>query len=363
MEQQTARPAFLLLENGRLLQGEAFGAQTDSIGSLAFHTASIGYQQLLTDPESAGQMVLETFPSIGNYGVNNEDDESANVRAAGVIVREWCDLPQNFRSTGDIDSFLRKEGIPGLCGIDTRALARFIRDNGELRAMLLHEMPQDIERKLEALKQWKPDKPAAPREASHFSAGNPVARVKLIDFGCKNSFLQSLVRAGLSVDTEPFTQAGSTAGSTDQQGIVLSSGPELILEDEALAGKAVEAVQRALQSGRPVFAVGLGHLLLAKARGGALGRLGHGHRGANVPVTDNKTGRTVVTTQNHRYYVQSAAGGEVSHVNPSDKTCEGIRYEDALSVQFIPSYETGSMNTGGLFREYIGMITGAEAAK
>ena len=262
-------------------------------------------------------------------------------------MREWCEAPSNFRCTGTLDRYMQEKGIAGLCGIDTRALVRSVRDGGELGCLITPE---------------KPDVPAAIEKMRAFSATNRIKEftidkketvstaeaahsATLFDFGCKRSFLASLQAAGFSLAVLPFSELGKVK---PEGPVILSGGPE---EPGFFDGQ-LPALAALYRAGNPIFAVGLSHLLLARALGGELAELRHGHRGSNIPATDQAQGRTLITTQNHRFYVKKAAEGEIALVHAADGSCEGIRYPNALSVQFIPAYERGNMNTGGLFREF-----------
>lgn len=345
------KPAWLVLEDGRVLKGEAFGAPVEAAGRLVFNTACVGYQQLLTDPDSLGQVIIEAFPCAGNYGVNEQGNESAHPAASGLVVREWCEAPSNFLCTGDLDRYLQEKGIPGLCGIDTRALVRSVRDGGELGCLITQTEP-DIPAAIEKIhafslknriKDYILDKEytVSPADAQHHAT--------LFDFGCKRSFLESLAQAGFSLTVLPFSELGRVK---PEGAVILSGGPE---EPGYFCGQ-LPALRELYRAGNPLFAVGLSHLLLAQALGGELSELRHGHRGANIPATGRQGGRTLITTQNHRLYVQKAAEGEISFTHAADGSCEGICYPHALSVQFIPAYERGQMNTGSLFRDFIKLL-------
>ncbi|MCI8441280.1 MAG: carbamoyl phosphate synthase small subunit [Provencibacterium sp.] len=345
------KPAWLVLEDGRVFKGEAFGAPVEAAGRLVFNTACVGYQQLLTDPESLGQVIIEAFPCAGNYGINDGGDESSHPAAAGFIVREWCEAPSNFLCTGDIDRYLREKGIPGLGGIDTRALVRSVRDGGELGCLITQtepNVPAAIE-KIRAFSLKNRINDYIFNKKYTISPANPQLTATLFDFGCKRSFLESLAEAGFSLTVLPFCELGKVR---TEGAVILSGGPE---EPDCFSEQ-LPALRELYRAGNPIFAVGLSHLLLAQALGGSLAVLRHGHRGSNIPATDKKSGRTLITTQNHRLYVEKAAEGEVAFTHAADGSCEGIRYKSALSVQFIPAYERGRMNTGDLFREFIKML-------
>lgn len=340
-------PAWLVLEDGRVLRGEAFGAPVESVGRLVFNTACVGYQELLTDPESLGQMVIEAFPCAGNYGISEDGEESPHAAASGLIVREWCEAPSNFRCQGDLDSYMKRLGIPGLCGIDTRALVRSVRDRGECLCLITQQEP-DVPAALERMRAFNVTNRIKDYILDkEYTVSAPDARhtATLFDFGCKRSFLGSLAEAGFSLTVLPYTALSQVK---PEGAVILSGGPE---EPEFFAGQ-LPAIRALYEAGNPIFAVGLSHLLLAQALGGKLSRLPHGHRGTNIPATDRQHGRTLITTQSHRWYVDTLAEGETAFTHAADGSCEGIRYPNAISLQFIPAYERGSMNTGDLFREF-----------
>ncbi|TCL43058.1 carbamoyl phosphate synthase small subunit [Harryflintia acetispora] len=348
-------PAWLVLEDGRVIEGVSFGAKGEQIGRLVFNTACVGYQQMLTDPDSLGQIVVQAFPCIGNYGVNGEDFESPGATVHGLLVREWCEAPSNFRMSGDIGGFMKEQGIVGMCGIDTRALVRAIRDGGEQRCLLTTERPADLAAAVAKIKGENITdgitKTTCDKMES-IATENDGPRLAVLDLGCKRSFLDSLRAAGFALTVCPAGTKAQALAGLEAEGVVLSSGPEFGVEPGAYA-KQLEEIYKL---GLPILAVGLGHVLLGAALGGKVGALTHGHRGANIPVTDLRSGRTVITSQNHGLILESVGAGEVSHRNLSDGSCEGVRYPNAMSVAFIPAYERGHMNTGDIFRAYRTMV-------
>ncbi len=327
--------AYLVLSNGRVFEGTRFGADGDTVGELIFTTSVVGYIETLTDPAYSGQIILQTFPMVGNYGMIDADMESDRCHAKGYVVREWCATPSNFRSQGDIDAYLKAQGVVGLCGVDTRELTRIIRENGTMTATICSQPPADAA----ALVAEVPGvMQVTCRQSKVYPAvGECKKQVALIDYGVKNSLINALCAKGCQVTVYPADAETEALLATKPQGIVLSGGPgdptanaPQIKTIEALAGKA------------PILAVGLGHQMLALAMGAGVEKLKYGHHGGNQPVKDLAVGTTAVTTQNHNYVVASGSlpeGAEQRYVNVNDQTCEGVAYKNicALSVQYDPT--------------------------
>lgn len=328
--------AYLVLSDGHVFEGVRFGADTQAVGELVFTTSVVGYIETLTDPAYYGQIVMQTFPMAGNYGMISADFESDTCAAKGYIVREWCSTPSNFRSEGDIDEFLKKQGVAGLCGVDTRELTRLIRENGTMTAMICSD-PADAA-DLAAYAITNAVQAVTCKANKVFPAvGQAKKQVTLIDYGVKNSLVNALCALGCQVTVVPAGTDAKAVLNTAPDGIVLSGGPgnpadmaTLTETVKALAGKA------------PILAVGLGHQLLALAMGATTEKLKYGHRGGNQPVKDLQTGTTAVTGQNHGYVVATGSlpeGATARYINVNDKTCEGITYTGipAVSVQFDPT--------------------------
>ena len=355
--------AYLILENGEVFKGKSFGNDAQAVGELVFTTGMVGYLETLSDPSYYGQIVLQTFPLIGNYGVIPPDFGPGPVHLAAYIVREWCQEPSNFRSEGNLDSFLRKKGIPGLCGIDTRALTRILREKGVVNAMVSktpdlseaqwaelrgHRLTGAVEacshsKEMIKAKGASLDSACASHDLgnnSELRVSNPEFKVAIWDFGDAFRLADGLAARGYAAATVPFNASIEDLLALNPDGIVLSGGPgdpaenTLIIEEiRKLCGKAI-----------PILGVGLGHQLLALARGAKTIKLPFGHRGANQPVSEPETGRLFVTSQNHGYTVAPDSlpdNAVMSYVNSNDETCEGIDYKDirAFSVQFQPTDE------------------------
>ncbi|MBQ8093199.1 MAG: carbamoyl phosphate synthase small subunit [Clostridia bacterium] len=350
--------AYLVLGNGSVFEGARIGWHApETIGELVFTTGMVGYLETLTDPSYAGQIVVQTFPLIGNYGVIPEDFEGKSA-LSGYVVREMCDTPSNFRSEGTLDEWLTRNHIPGICGVDTREITRQIREQGVMNAMICDEVPADrtaIDAYLvhDVLRQVTCAQPAV-----YPADGTKRFAVTLIDYGAKRNIIHSLQMRGCEVTVVPaFTSAETIlAGSPD--GVMLSNGPG----DPAENICCIEEIGKLIGQ-VPVFGICLGHQMAALAMGGRTIKLKYGHRGGNQPVTEKETGRTYMTSQNHGYAVVAGSLGEAgieTFVNANDGSCEGMRYpgKRCFTVQFHPEAHAGPQDTSFLFDRFIGMMGG-----
>ena len=371
-------PATLMLEDGARFQGYAFGAQGDTAGEVVFNTSMTGYQEILTDPSYRAQMICMTYPHIGNYGVNEEDMESAAIHASGFIVRDPCPEPSNWRSDRSLESWLIERGIVGISGIDTRALVRHIRDKGAMRGAIMtgdvseDSLRQRIENEPAMLGRDLVKEVTCPdvyrwEEGLSRLAGEgytrPVPaqpaqpyRVVAYDFGIKRNILRLLVDEGCEVTVVPSTTTAEQVLELDPDGIFLSNGPG----DPAAMDYAVEAVG-ALIGKKPIFGICLGHQILAQALGAETFKMPFGHRGGNQPVLDVKSGRVEITSQNHGFAVSPDAlkdGATVSYVNLNDGTVEGLDHESLplFSVQHHPEASPGPHDAAHLFARFVCMM-------
>ncbi len=367
-------PARLLLEDGTVFEGYAFGARGATGGEVVFNTSMTGYQEILTDPSYCRQIVTMTYPHIGNYGVCANDLESGRVQVAGFIVRDPCPRASNWRSEGDLEPWLVENGVVGLCGIDTRALVRRIRVQGAMRgAILSGEAPRsDLETRLLAepsmegrdlVAEVTCEAPYAWTDGTHRLEGEgPLLgaparpstpyRVVAYDFGVKRNILRLLVDHGCDVTVVPASTTADEALALDPDGVFLSNGPG----DPAAVGYAVDTV-RSLVGKRPVFGICLGHQIASQALGARTYKLKFGHRGANQPVKDLATGRVEITSQNHGFAVDAenlGEGAEVSHVNLNDGTVEGLvhRGQPLFTVQYHPEASPGPHDASYLFERF-----------
>ena len=340
--------AYLVLENGIIMNGESFGARGETTGEVVFATGMTGYLETLTDQSYYGQIVLQTFPLIGNYGVIPSDFESGYIGAKGYIVKHPCHEPSNFRSGGTLDGFLKEQGIVGICGIDTRALARIIRQNGVMNGRITMSPPSKSD--LSEARSYKVRNAVASVSIPELkkTGRGGSRRIAMMDFGAKRGIAEALVARGCEVWSFPHDATAAEILETEPNGIMLSNGPG-DPADPANAG-IVETIADLRKSKIPIFGICLGHQLLALANGYSTKKLKFGHRGANQPVKDVLTGRAYITSQNHGYAVVAE---DSSFVNVNDGTCEGMDYGSSFSVQFHPEARGGPLDTGFLFDRFM----------
>ncbi len=350
--------AYLVLESGKVFSGEAFGATGEVTAEVVFTTGMSGYLETLTEKSFYGQIVVQTFPLIGNYGVIPADFESDMIAPSGYIVKEWCELPSNFRAEGDLDAFFKERGMVGLCGIDTRALTKYIRENGVMNGMITDDPAKADLEKIKAYRVENAIANTGAKETVRFENPNKRFSVAVIDYGMQKSLREKLEKFGAEVTTCPFDITAEELKAMDVDGIVLSDGPGDPRENTQI----IENVKEIMTLNIPVFGVALGHELLALANGFEIRKMKYGHRGANQPVKDLTTGRVYVTSQNHGYEVVpcsiSDEKAELYFENVNDKTAEGIRYKNvpAFSVQFMPDASRGSADTTFVFDTFFRMM-------
>ncbi len=358
-----SKRAFLVLEDGSVYEGLSFGADDTTFGEVVFNTSMSGYQEMLTDPSYAGQIVVPTYPLIGNYGINPFDSESKQIQVRGFVVREYCPTPSHWQSTQSLHEFLRDSGIPGLVGIDTRALTRRIRSSGVMMGILSSRMaPEEALKELKKLprygsvdyvKEVAVEKPyqwelPSPRQRSH--------HIVIVDTGLKYNIARILTDLGCSVTVVPCTMASSEILELKPDGIVLSPGPG----DPALLGYLTVTVDELIHK-KPVMGICLGHQMIGRAFGARTFKLKFGHRGGNHPVLDLATNRVNITTQNHGYAVDDShlkGGLEVSQINLNDNTVEGFRHRELplLSIQYHSEGSPGPQDNVYLFRRFLEMM-------
>ncbi|MDE7225944.1 MAG: carbamoyl phosphate synthase small subunit, partial [Ruminococcus sp.] len=323
-----------------------------------------GYQETLTDPSYYGQIVTQTFPLIGNYGVNSSDNESAKSYVSGYIVREWCSVPSNFRCEGGINDFLVNHNIIGICGIDTRRLTRIIREAGVMNGVIttenVYEKKDELLEKINSFAVRNAVPAVTAPNIRTYTPENKKYRVVLFDFGYKRNIRQELFRRGCEVVVVPADTIAEEVKNLAPDGIMFSNGPGDPSENTGI----IANIREIQKLGIPIFGICLGHQLMALANGGRTEKLKYGHRGANQPVIDLESGLTYVTSQNHGYAVVGdsidSSVGRVSHINANDKTCEGIRYTavNARTVQFHPEAHGGPLDTAYLFDEFVETMKG-----
>jgi carbamoyl-phosphate synthase small subunit len=367
--------ALLALEDGLILWGRSFTGPGESCGEVVFNTAMTGYQEILTDPSYKGQIVTMTYPLMGNYGVNPEDLESRGVQVEGFIVKEYHPYPSNWRSRGNLADYLKAAGRLGVEGLDTRAITKRLREVGAMRGIIstldldpaslvrrARELPsmegQDLVPLVTcALPYWWPDFPAAdcePLDLATLWAQKSGKKVILYDYGVKFNIIRSLKNRGLEVLVVPATTPAAAILALQPDGIVLSNGPG----DPAAVTYAVDNVRQCLGV-RPMFGICLGHQLMGLALGGRTFKLKFGHRGANQPVKNKRSGRVEITSQNHGFAVDLASipdpAVELTHVNLNDGTLEGLRHPGlrVFSVQYHPEASPGPHDADYLFDEFL----------
>lgn len=347
--------AYLVLENEMVFEGKYFGAKGTATGELVFTTGMTGYLETLTDKSCFGQIVLQTFPLIGNYGVIPEDFESDGIWASAYIVKYWCQEPSNFRSEGDLDAFFKSKNIVGLHGVDTRSITKIIRENGVMNARIMDSKPEqkDFE-DIRAHKTNKAIESVSINETLFHKAEQAKFTVAMLDFGADESLKRELLSRGCDVWVFPHNSTANDLMKINPDGIMLSNGPG----DPAANAGAIENLKEIMALGIPMFGVCLGHQLMALASGFRTYKLKYGHRGTNQPVKDVKSDRVYITGQNHGYAVVSesidCAVAEESFVNLNDGTCEGIEYKSipAFSTQFCPKSSGGPVSTAYLFDKF-----------
>ncbi|MBC8102898.1 MAG: glutamine-hydrolyzing carbamoyl-phosphate synthase small subunit [Cytophagales bacterium] len=354
--------AILALADGTVYEGEAFGALGQTSGEVVFNTGMTGYQEVLTDPSYAGQIVTLTYPLIGNYGVNADDIESRQIQVAGFVVHQLADVYSNWRASESLGDFLQRAGVLGISGVDTRALTRRLRHEGVMMgALSTEETASDLQDRLRAQTSayesvdwvrrvttpqpytWGPDEADA------------KYRVSVLDCGVKYNILRELGRLGARTTVFPATATAADLLESDPDGVFLSPGPG----DPDLLGYAVETVRGVVESGKPVMGICLGNQLLGKAFGGKTFKLPFGHRGANHPVKDLLSGRVVITSQNHGYAIDphslADSSVEVTQINLNDGTVEGLRHRElpVFSIQYHPEASPGPTDSRFFFEQFL----------
>ena len=354
-----SRKAFLILENGKVFEGKGFGADNDVVGELVFTTSMTGYLGTLTDPNYFGQVVLQTFPLIGNYGVVPAECESDKLGLKAYIVRNTCQEPSNFRCEGVLDIFLRDKGLTGLCDVDTRAITKIVREYGVMNCKITSTL-DNLEKDLEELKAYKVTNAVnsvTSENVTEIKAENAKYNVALWDFGVKNSLKNSLTQCGCNVTVFPANTKAEDIIASNPDGVVLSGGPG----DPTECTDIVNQIKALCEKKIPTFGIGLGHQLLAMSQGATTEKLKYGHRGANQPSKEIATGRVYITVQNHGYTVVGSslpANAKETFANANDATCQGIEYTDmpAFSVQFHPTVGGGKLGTGFLFDKFTALM-------
>lgn len=349
--------AYLVLGNGMVFEGQRIGAACDSTGELVFTTGMCGYIETLTDPSYAGQIVMQTFPLIGNYGIIESDFEG-ECSLKGYVVRECCGTPSNFRCEYALDEFLKKKGVPGISGVDTRYITKLIREQGVMNARICAQVPEDLTEIRSYAVSGVVEQVSCREKAAFPAQGVESFSVGLIDYGAKRNIVRELQKRGCRVTVYPQSTAAEEILAAGHDGLMLSNGPG----DPAENAFCIDQIKR-LVGRLPIFGICLGHQLTALAMGGGTVKLKYGHRGANQPVKEVYGQRTYITSQNHGYAVvsESLEGiGRVIFENANDGTCEGVEYPDkrCFTVQFHPEACSGPRDTAFLFDRFIAMMEG-----
>ena len=347
--------AYLILENGKVFEGTSLGKVGKTVGEVVFNTGMVGYLETLTDKNNCGQIVVQTFPMIGNYGVISDDFQSESAKVAGYVVREMCDKPSNFRCEGSLEDYLEKSGVVGICGLDTRALTRILREEGTMNGMICDcgEVTDEV---LAEIKAFKIEKPCAAVSRENETHTTPLAKTKiaLLDFGTGKGVIDTFLHLDCDVYVFNASSKAEDILSINPDGVVISDGPgnpkdnmDSVIEIRKLFDKKI-----------PMFGIGLGHELMALSQGADTFKLPYGHRGASGPCKNLETGVLSIITQNHGYCVvreNLPTGMEVSFENANDKTVEGIKYtgHPAFSAQFRPDAGTSPTGEKSLYVKFI----------
>lgn len=359
--------AFLILEDGTVFAGSHIGAQKDVVSEIVFNTSMAGYLEVLTDPSYAGQAVCMTYPLIGNYGVCLEDMESKRPWPDGLIVRELSRIPSNFRCDISIQQFLEENGVPGIAGIDTRALTRILREKGTMNGMITTDENFDLEQIIPQLKTYTTGKVVEQvscetkytlKGATDPASNGRGLRVALLDLGAKNNIARSLAARGCDVTVYPARTTAEEILADQPDGIMLSNGPG----DPKECTTIIEEIRKLYETDTPIFAICLGHQLMALATGADTFKMKYGHRGGNHPVKDLATGRVYISSQNHGYVVDmdklDQKVATPAFINVNDGTNEGLTYtgKNIFTVQFHPEACPGPQDSGFLFDRFIEMM-------
>ncbi len=356
--------SLLVLEDGSVFSGQAIGAPGTTLGEVVFSTSMTGYQEMLTDPSYAGQLLTLTYPLIGNYGVTEADLESRGVQVAGFIVKQLCEAPSNWRSGEGLQAFLQRNEIVGIQGIDTRALTRRLRSHGVMMGLITSELgPEEAIGRLRAAPAYSAvdyvRRVTTPEPYTWDAAGTPprgkVLDVALLDCGVKHNILRSLAEFGVRTTVFPCTTPAAQILERNPDGIAFSPGPG----DPKHLAEVVRTARTLIDTGKPTFGICLGNQIVGKAFGADTFKLPFGHRGGNHPVKDLETGRVYITSQNHGYAVNpdglERSGLEITHVNLNDGTVEGLRHRELplFTIQYHPEANPGPRDSHYLFERFV----------
>ena len=353
--------AVLLLSDGTQYDGLSIGGTGYTIGEVIFNTCMTGYQEILTDPGTTGQIICMTYPLIGNYGINKKSTESGRTYPKGFIFKRPCERPSNFKSEGTIEQFLKENNIIGLYDIDTRSLTRHIRDNGAMNGALITEdffdKKDEIIKQINAFSIDNAIKETTCKDIQIFGKGNKY-KVGIYDFGCKNSTVKALLDRNCEVSLLPAFTTADDALKMGFDAFLLSGGGGNPAENESI----IKEIKIIFDAGKPVLGICMGHLILALANGIKVKKMKNGHHGGNYPVKDINKDRVYITNQSHSYNLDcdkiDLTAGQISHININDNTAEGIQYNNpkVFSVQFVPDCDKGDHSTSYIFDKFIACI-------
>ncbi|PQD94889.1 carbamoyl phosphate synthase small subunit [Pradoshia eiseniae] len=352
----------LILEDGTIMIGEAFGGEIDKIGEVVFNTGMTGYQEILSDPSYCGQIITMTYPLIGNYGINRDDFESIMPSLSGLIVKEVADFPSNWRSGFSLDEYMKIKNIPGISGIDTRKLTKMIRERGTVKGVIC-SITKDPEMMLHQVRATVLPKNQVQKVSTKKPYPSPGRgfRVIVVDFGMKHGILRELNNRGCDVIVVPHNTTAEEIMNLCPDGIMLTNGPG----NPQNVPEAIQMIKEVLGK-VPLFGICLGHQLFALACGAETEKMKFGHRGSNHPVKDLKTGKIALTSQNHGYTVNAdsviGTDMEITHIALNDGTVEGLKHKefDAFTVQYHPEASPGPEDANYLFDQFIAMIEQAK---
>ncbi len=360
--------AMLVLEDGSVYEGYSFGTETNASGEVVFNTSMIGYQEMLTDPSYAGQIVVPTYPLIGNYGINEQDFESNKIQVRGFVVREECYQPNHYLSTSTLHQYLTESGIPGISGVDTRAITRRLRSSGVMMGIItIDKTPQQAQEELQKLpgygetdfvKQVTTDAPYQWEPESTKESSESLCKIVVLDCGLKYNILRILCGMGCTMQVVPSTMSAEEILNLKPDGILLSPGPG----NPELLDYIVDTVKKLIGK-KPIMGICMGNQLIARAFGARNFKLKFGHRGGNHPVKDLSNGRVHITAQNHGYAVDPDTlkdGLEVTHINLNDGTVEGLRHKELpiFSIQYHSEASPGPLDNTYLFEKFLEMVRG-----
>ena len=348
------KKVYLTLQNGKVFQGYAFGAEGEVAGELVFSTGMVGYIETLTDPSNYGQIIVQTFPLIGNYGMIRSDVESKKAWVSAYVVREICDQPSNFRTEDTLEAFLKEQGVVGVYGVDTRELTKILREEGTMNAYISEQPITDLSA-LASVSVKNVVETVSEKEKAFYEAENAKYTVALWNLGAKQSTVRNLLAEGCNVLSLPANATAEEVLATGAHGVVISDGPGDPKENAAIVAELQKVLGKI-----PVFGIGLGHQLVALATGADTRKQKYGHRGGNQPVRCVDCGRVYISTQNHGYEVvtDSMKVGKVKFVNVNDGSCEGIDYAElnAFTVQFAPEACSIGNPENPLYKKFFAMM-------